>query len=119
MALVKIASEDLLKIRDALVKTAALEKRAETAERESAVCKRLLGLVARGQLDADVAFDKVAEYTADPMRLSVFEAAADYHDGETKLGTAVDVAVDGAPGMTPEDKFVRTVRDITDGLQDY
>jgi len=111
MAMVKVAAEDLRQIREALVKTAALEKRAEIAERRSAMLEHVLGLVDRGLMDSSVALSKLGEFTADPDQLRIFEAASDYHGASVKLGVGVDdTGVTSA--STPENKLALALQNI-------
>ncbi len=115
MPVVKIASEKLLEIRERLVKTAQLEKRAAELECENDVLRRTLGLVAEGQIDPAIALDKVAEFTADPDKLRVIEVALGLGGGDsTKIGSAVDADPndESAGDGTSEDKFGRRLANI-------
>lgn len=116
MAFVKVAAQTLHEIRDVLVKTAELEKRAEALIQENEVYQRTLSLVAQGLVDPAVAMEKVAEFKADKSRLDIFETAMTSGMNEvTKLGTAVD-DVSSSSGNSPEEKYVQRLRNATDGL---
>ena len=111
--LVKIARGDLQLMRERLVKTAALQKRAELAERECDVLRRTLTLVGTGALDPASAMSKIAEFVAEPRRLDLFETAwSTGVDDATKIGTAVDgEPVDSEEGSS-EEKFGRRLQKI-------
>jgi hypothetical protein len=120
MPLARIDSETLRQTRDMLMKTAAFEKRAALLEAEVDVYRRVLDLVAKGQLDPEVAIEKVAEFKGDSDRLRIFEAATSLNYGSVKLGTAVDDVTDGPSGAdTPEGKLVRAVERITADTGNY
>jgi hypothetical protein len=120
MPIVKIASETLLKVRERLVKVAAIEKRAEEMSRENDVLRRTLNLVAEGQIDPAVALEKVAEFNADPDALRAAEMVLSFGGPEsTKLGAAVDaVSEDGVAegGGTPEAQYAARLFNIVGSL---
>lgn len=113
---VKIARGDLIELRARLVKTAELTKRAEAAERECDVLRRVLDLVVAGSLDPAAALDKLASFVSEPDRLRLLETALSVGAADVmKIGTGV---VDGDPVHsevgTPEEKFGRRVQSIVD-----
>lgn len=113
---VKIARSDLQELRTRLVKTAELTKRAEAAERECDVLRRVLDLVAAGSLDPAAALDKLASFVSEPDRLRLLETALSAGVADVvKIGAVVIDAdpVESEVG-TSEEKFGRRLRNIVD-----
>jgi len=117
MPMIKIAAETLLKVREKLVKTAAVEKLAETLRQENDVLRRTMQLVASGHLDPEVALDKVADYNANPDALRAAEAVSELGGiVSTKIGTTEGAALesdDADGGSTPEARFASRLASIT------
>lgn len=114
---VKVARVDLLHIRDQLVKTAELVKKAERLESENSVLHRVLGLIADGVIDSSAAMEKIADFIQDPDNLRIFEVAMASGAREvTKLGAAIDDGTaDTSATGTPEDRFSQNLMNIKSG----
>lgn len=111
----KIAVDGLLRIRQQLLKTASLEKRAQVAELLADTQRRVMALVAGGHLDPEIAIEKVAEFTSEPRLLDVFETAVGLGSSDTtKLGSATTDLANEVAGTSPEDRYARRVREIAD-----